>query len=45
MAKEKEKAEVQEEKKVSFKERKLKVLNEMQNKAKAKFLAGRLLKK
>lgn len=43
MAKEEKKAEAPE--KVSFKERKLKALNEMQNKAKARFLAERLLKK
>ncbi len=40
-----EKKEVLEEKKLSFKERKLKALNEMQNKAKARGLAERILKK
>ena len=42
MAKEEKKAEAP---KLSFKERKLKALNEMQNKAKARYLAERLLKK
>ena len=38
-----EKKEVLEEKKLSFKERKLKAINEMQNKAKAKIAADRVL--
>lgn len=45
MAKEKEKAEVKEVKKVPFRERKLKALNEMQNRAKARYLAERILRK
>jgi hypothetical protein len=40
-----EKKEEKVEKKLTFKERKLKAINEMQNKAKARYLAERILKK
>ena len=45
MAKEKEEKAEAVEQKVSFKERKLKAINEMENKAKARYLADRILKK